>query len=214
MLAQRFVGDIDSPFPPSALDRCGRRIVIEGEKGRLDRAGAVLLQAIRDDLGPVVAEELLGTVQHGNQTDDALLRLDAAAFPGVEMNAERLGESPGHVERQRQALLFLLAGRCFVFVIIVRLGVYVFVVRGRDWFSVLRGCLKRPEEESGQPGVFFEGPSGPVSGFRFRRTQYLLECRPTNDFPHIRQEAPLMWLSRFGIAAKGISRSSASTTFE
>ena len=62
MLAQRFVGEIDSLFSPSALDRCGRRIVIEGEKGRLDRAGAVLLQAIRDDPGPVLAEQLLGPV--------------------------------------------------------------------------------------------------------------------------------------------------------
>ena len=98
-------------------------------------------------------------------------------------------------------LLFLLAGRCFVFVIIVWLGVFVFVVRGQDGFSVLRRGLKGPEEESRQPGVLFEGPSGTVSGFRFRRTEYLLERRPTNDFPHIRQEAPLMWFPRFGIAA-------------
>src|SRR5208283_1626071 len=124
-------------------------------------------------------------------------------LPGIEVNAEGLGEAPGHVERQRQALLFLLAGRCVVFVIVVRLGVYVFVVRGRDWSGVLGGCLKRPEEESRQPGVLFERPSGTVSGFRFRRTEYLLERRPTNDFPHIRQEAPLMWLPRFGIAAQG-----------
>src|SRR5271157_2351034 len=80
---------------------------------------------------------------------------------------------------------------------------FLFFVRGQDGISVLRRGLKGPEEESRQPGVLFEGPSGTVSGFRFRRTEYLLERRPTNDFPHIRQEAPLMWLPRFGIAAQG-----------
>ena len=100
VLVQRFVGDIDSPFSPSTLDRRRRRVVIHREQGRLDRAGPVLLQAIRDDLGAVVAKELFGPVQYGDQTDDSLLGLDAAAFPGVEMDAERLRESPGHVERQ------------------------------------------------------------------------------------------------------------------
>ena len=73
---------------------------LHARKISLHRAASVLLQAIRDGLGPVLAEELLRTVQHGNQTDDALLRLDAAAFPGVEVDAEWLGEPPGHVERQ------------------------------------------------------------------------------------------------------------------
>src|SRR5262245_25640429 len=119
--------------------------------------GRCLTQVSRG-LDAALAEELRRTLRDRQQSDDTLRGADDTLFPVVEVNAERLGESADHIERQREPLRLLAVlapGLIFFVFVLVR---FVFdvefelFVRG----SFGGGGLKRPEEQRGEAGVFFQ----------------------------------------------------------
>ena len=59
------------------------------------------------------AKELLRPLRHRQQADDALVHLDDAAFPFVQVDAERLSEPPRHIIHQAEPL-GLFARRSFL----------------------------------------------------------------------------------------------------
>jgi hypothetical protein len=75
----------------------------------------------RHGLRAVLAEELLRALGDRQQPHHALLRLDDAAFPLGQLDAERLREAAHHVEDQREALGLAAGGALLVVVLNGRL---------------------------------------------------------------------------------------------
>jgi hypothetical protein len=66
----------------------------------------------------VFAEEPLGALGNGQEAHGSLLRLDDAAFPFGEFDAERLREAADDVIDEREAPLGLGAGRALLVVLL------------------------------------------------------------------------------------------------
>ena len=98
VIAKRLIRDCGCISPPSAADWARWCHLRFGEKRHLHWSAPVFLEPFGDDLGPFLAEKLLGPIKHGYEAHDSLLRLDAAPFPGIEVDAEGLRETAGHVE--------------------------------------------------------------------------------------------------------------------
>ena len=80
-----------------------------GEQQALERVGAdrrFLLKPRRHGLRAVLSEELLRALSDREQAHDALLRLDHAAFPLGQLDAERLREAAHDVEDERESFGF------------------------------------------------------------------------------------------------------------
>jgi hypothetical protein len=108
--------------PPTA--GLGRGLFTLREQFELGRRGGRALDPVGQTGRTVRSEQLRGPFTDRQQADNAFLCLDNAAFPGVEVNAERLGEAPHDIVDQREALGGL-AATVFLFIEIVRLRITV-----------------------------------------------------------------------------------------
>ena len=143
-----------------------------------------LFESCGHGLRAVLAEELLRALRDRQQADDALLRLDDAAFPLWEIDAERLREAADDVEDEREALGLAAGSESFVFICPRRPALRLRLAR-----SVVRrlavGALERPEKERREPRVLLDGAGRAVAGLGLGGAEHLRRARAAHDLPDL-----------------------------
>ncbi len=112
------------PRPRRLIAGAAIRFVESGKRASWARAlGRSCSSVVGHRVGAILAEELLRPFAHGEETNDALLRLDDSGLPVREMDAERLGEATDDVVDEAEALgFFLPAAESFVLICPRRAG--------------------------------------------------------------------------------------------
>jgi hypothetical protein len=189
---QALVGYVNARALPAALTaptdrRCCGGLDL-GKEHALERVGADhrrLLEPRGHGLRAILAEELPGTLRNGQKAHDAFLRLDHAAFPLGQLDAERLRETAHDVEDQREALGRAAGRALLVLLVVVLLFVLVLVACALRRLPV--GALERPEEKRREPRVLLNGAGGAVAGTSLGSAEHLRERAPAHDLPDFLQ---------------------------
>jgi hypothetical protein len=133
-------------------------------------------------LTPILSKELLGSLSYTEKADHSFLGFNDSTFPFGKVDAKGLCETTHHVEDKHVAgSLPLHTVVLLPFIVLLLFLVLSFI----DSAEIKVGStLQRPEEQGGEPRVFFQGAGSPVASSSLGCSKHLLESKTSNNFPN------------------------------